>query len=92
MSQEYDDNGKIKEFCETKFGVTFPLTERVSVKGPQAAPFFRWAKAELPANNEPQWNFHKFLVGRDGKLVAGFPSRTLPESAEVTRAIERALG
>ncbi|WP_448586077.1 glutathione peroxidase [Thermaurantiacus sp.] len=92
MGQEYDDNGKIKEFCETKFGITFPLTERVSVKGPNAAPFFRWAKTQLASNNEPQWNFHKFLVGRDGRLIAGFSSRTSPESPDVKAAIERALG
>ncbi|MFQ3595190.1 MAG: glutathione peroxidase [Sphingomonadaceae bacterium] len=92
MSQEYDDNAKIAEFCETRFGISFPMTEKSRVKGAQAAPFYRWAKQGLPANNEPQWNFHKFLVGRDGQLIAGFGSRVAPESPELARAIEKALG
>jgi glutathione peroxidase len=91
MSQEYDDNKKIAEFCETKFGITFPMTEKVHVKGAKAAPFYQWARTQLPSNNEPQWNFHKFLVGRDGKIIAGFGSKTAPESPELTAAIERAL-
>lgn len=91
MSQEYDDNNKIAEFCETKFGINFPMTEKVHVKGAKAAPFYQWARTQLPANNEPQWNFHKFLVGRDGKLIAGFGSKVTPESPELTTAIERAL-
>ncbi len=92
MGQEYDDNGKIKEFCETRFGITFPMTEKAKVKGRNAAPFYQWARANLATNNEPQWNFHKFLVGRDGRLIAGFGSRVEPGSPELTAAIEKALG
>lgn len=91
MNQEYDSNAKIKEFCESKFGINFPMTERADVKGPNAAPFYRWAATTLPANNVPQWNFHKFLVGRDGKLIAGFGSKVTPQSPEMTAAIETAL-
>ncbi len=91
MGQEYDDNAKIKEFCESKFGINFPLTEKSVVKGAQAAPFYRWAKATLPAENEPKWNFHKFLVGKDGKLIAGYNSKVTPDSPEMKRAIEAAL-
>jgi glutathione peroxidase len=90
-NQEYDSNAKIKEFCEAKFGINFPMTERANVKGPQAAPFYRWAAATLPENNVPQWNFHKFLVGRDGRLIAGFGSKVAPESPQMTAAIEAAL-
>jgi glutathione peroxidase len=67
------------------------MTERADVKGPKAAPFYRWAAETLPANNVPQWNFHKFLVGRDGRLIAGFGSKVTPESPEMTAAIEAAL-
>ncbi|WP_235983273.1 glutathione peroxidase [Thermaurantiacus tibetensis] len=92
MGQEYDDNRKIAEFCETRFGITFPMTEKARVKGRDAAPFYQWARASLAANNEPQWNFHKFLVGRDGRLIAGFGSRVEPGSPELVAAIEKALG
>lgn len=91
MSQEYDDNKKIAEFCETKFGITFPMTERVHVKGTKAAPFYQWARTQLTTNNEPQWNFHKFLVGRDGRIIAGFGSKVEPGSPELVAAIEKAL-
>ena len=91
MSQEYDDNGKIKEFCDTKFGITFPMAEKAHVKGPQAIPLYRWAKAQIPAENEPKWNFHKFLIGKDGKIIAGFNSKVTPESPELTAAINKAL-
>ncbi len=91
MGQEYGSNAEIKDFCESKFGINFPMTEKSVVKGAQAAPFYRWAKATLPAENEPKWNFHKFLVGKDGKLIAGFASKVTPESPEMKRAIEAAL-
>jgi glutathione peroxidase len=89
--QEYEKAGEIKEFCESKFGITFPLTEKAVVKGPNAIPLYRWAKASLPAENEPKWNFHKFLIGKDGKLIAGFSSKVEPTSPELKAAIEKAL-
>lgn len=91
MGQEYDDNAQIKKFCETKFGVNFPMTEKSSVRGDKAAPFYRWARTQVAENNEPKWNFHKFLVGRDGRIIAGFGSKVTPESPEMKRAIEAAL-
>ena len=91
MGQEYDSNAKIKEFCESKFGINFPMSEKSVVKGAKAVPFYRWAKATLPAENEPKWNFHKFLIGKDGKLIAGFGSKVTPDSPEMKRAIEAAL-
>lgn len=90
-SQEYDDNAKIKEFCESKFGITFPMAEKSHVTGAQAIPLYRWVKAHLKAENEPKWNFHKFLIGRDGKPVAGFGSKVSPDSTELQAAIEKAL-
>lgn len=91
MRQEYDDNAKIKEFCETKFGITFPMAEKARVTGDDAIPIYRWVKASLAENNAPKWNFHKILIGRDGRPIAGFPSKVAPDSPEVTRAIEAAL-
>lgn len=91
MSQEYDDNAKIKEFCDTKFGITFPMAEKAVVKGPKAIPLYRWAKAQVPTENEPKWNFHKFLIGKDGHVIAGFNSKVEPGSPELQAAIEKAL-
>jgi glutathione peroxidase len=91
MSQEYDDNGKIKEFCETKFGINFPMAEKAVVKGPNAIPLYRWTKTQLTAENEPKWNFHKFLIGKDGKVIAGFNSKVEPTSPELKAAIEKAM-
>ncbi len=89
--QEYDDAGKIKTFCESKFGIKFPLTEKSVVSGPGAVPFYRWAAATLGPNKTPQWNFHKYLVGRDGRLIAAFPSASTPMSPEVTAAVAAAI-
>lgn len=91
MNQEYDDNAKIKDFCETRFGISFPLAEKSHVTGTKALPIYRWAKANLRANNVPKWNFHKFLIGRDGQLIAGFPTKTKPEDPALQNAIAKAL-
>jgi glutathione peroxidase len=89
--QEYEKAGEIKEFCETKFGITFPLAEKSVVKGPNAIPLYRWTKTQVATENEPKWNFHKFLIGKDGKVIAGFNSKVTPESPELKAAIEKAL-
>jgi glutathione peroxidase len=89
--QEYGDNKKIKEFCSSKFGIKFPMTERVDVVGPKAAPIYQWARANLGEQAVPKWNFHKYLVGRDGKLIAYYPSKVTPQSPELTQAIEKAI-
>lgn len=89
--QEYEDNGKIKKFCESKFGIKFPLAEKVDVIGPNAAPFYKWANAGLGDAAVPKWNFHKILVGRDGRLITAFPSKVTPDSKELTGAVTKAL-
>lgn len=91
LNQEYDDNGKIKDFCETHFGISFPLAEKSHVKGSKALPIYRWAKENLASNNEPKWNFHKFLIGRDGQLIAGFPTKTAPDNPGLQSTIAKAL-
>lgn len=89
--QEHESNAEIAQFCESTFGITFPMTEKSHVKGAEAAPFYQWARTQLPRENEPKWNFHKFLVGKDGRIIAGFGSRVTPDSPELKRAIEQAL-
>jgi len=89
--QEYATNTQVKQFCESKFGIKFPLTETSTVKGSGAVPFYRWAAATLGPKNVPTWNFHKYLVGKDGRLIRAFDNRIQPTSAEVKSAIEAAL-
>ena len=73
-----------------KHGVTFPLTEKVAVKGDAAHPFYRWAALQKPAET-PRWNFHKYLVGRDGTLAAAFASAVEPTDTRVVVAVEKEL-
>lgn len=89
--QEFKSNKEVKEFCETKFGITFPMAEKAHVKGDKAAPLFKWARETLGPGSEPKWNFHKYLIGRDGRLIGYFGTRVSPESPELTSAIESAL-
>jgi glutathione peroxidase len=89
--QEFADNKKIKEFCSSTFGISFPMAERGDVKGANALPFYKWAKETLGDAKTPKWNFHKYLVGRDGKLIEAYGSRTEPMSAELRQAVEGAL-
>ena len=91
MGQEYKTNAEIKQFCESKFGINFPLSEKSIVTGKNATPFFAWAAATLGSKEAPSWNFHKYLVDRSGKIVASFGSKTKPDSSEVTAAIEKAI-
>lgn len=89
MAQEFTDEKKIQEFCTLTYGVKFPMFQKVHVKGDEATPFY---KALAKATGEaPKWNFHKYLIGRDGKVVANFGSRTKPDAPEVIGAIEAAL-
>jgi glutathione peroxidase len=73
-----------------RHGVTFPLSEKVSVKGEAAHPFYRWAALQRPGET-PRWNFHKYLVGRDGTLAAAFASAVEPTDSRLIVAIERQL-
>jgi glutathione peroxidase len=74
FNQESADAATIRQFCETNFNVTFPMTMPASVRGPQAVPLFGFLAAQ--AGGPPRWNFHKYLVARDGRTVRGFPTAT----------------
>ncbi|WCT73542.1 glutathione peroxidase [Sphingomonas naphthae] len=89
--QEYAKNSEIAGFCKSKFGINFPLTEKSDVVGPQAIPIYKWAAAKMGADNTPKWNFHKYLIGKNGQIVAAFGSKATPDSPEVRAAIEGAL-
>ena len=66
--QEPGTNKEIKNFCEAKFGITFPMTEKVSVKGNEAHPFYIWAKENHGKSAVPKWNFHKIIINKEGKI------------------------
>ena len=89
--QEPGSATQIKEFCEGAFGITFPLTEKVPVTGAAAHPFYQWAVATLGPKAAPGWNFHKYIVGRDGRIVRSFYSGAAPDSKEVVAAVEAEL-
>jgi glutathione peroxidase len=90
-NQEPDEARAIGEFCDRTYGVSFPLMEKVHVKGPEAHPLFKWLGDQGGFLSRPRWNFYKYLTGRDGKLASWFSSTTAPDSAKLLRAIEAAL-
>jgi glutathione peroxidase len=89
--QEPGTNAQISEFCTTKYGVKFPMFSKIVVKGEGQHPLYQFltgAETNPRFAGEISWNFEKFLVDRDGKIVARFAPRTVPNAAEVTKAIE----
>tara|TARA_B110000914_G_C15435514_1_gene433534 strand:- start:488 stop:1033 length:546 start_codon:yes stop_codon:yes gene_type:complete len=89
--QEPGTNKEIKDFCETTFGIDFPITEKVDVIGDSAHPFFLWAKKNYGSSSIPKWNFHKIIIGRNGKVVDTFSSITNPSSKKFISSIEKEL-
>ncbi len=90
-SQEPGNSNEIKNFCEAKFGISFPMTEKISVKGENSHPFYKWAKKNHGSSAVPKWNFHKIIIGKDGKIVDTFASITKPSSTKFISSIEKAL-
>lgn len=89
--QEPGTEGEIATFCETSFGVKFPMTAKAVVLGDDAHPFYKWARDQLGEGLAPKWNFHKYLFGKDGKLLTAVGSAVEPTSDEARAAIEAAL-
>ncbi len=89
--QEPGSDAEIKEFCRLKYGVSFPMFSKISVKGSDQAPLYRYLTTSGPEPQAISWNFNKILVGRDGKVIKHFGSRVKPESDELKAAIETAL-
>ena len=90
-NQEPGNSEEIKNFCEAKFGITFPMTEKVSVKGENAHPFYKWAKENYGNSAVPKWNFHKIIIGKNGKIEDTFASITNPSSKKFINSLEKAL-
>ena len=91
FNQEMETNKEIKNFCEAKFGISFPMTEKVKVKGSEAHEFYKWANKNYGRNAVPKWNFHKIIIGKDGKIFDTFSSMTKPTSGKFVKVIEEAL-
>jgi glutathione peroxidase len=90
--QEPGDEAAIGAFCERNYGVSFPLTAKCDVRGQDAHPFFVWAGEQAGRLGRPKWNFHKYLIGRDGAFINWFSTQTTPTGPKLTRAIAKALG
>jgi len=90
-NQEPLESSEIAGFCEAKYGATYLITAKTQVKGKLAHPFYRWAAETLGTAARPYWNFHKYLIGPDGSIVAWFSTPTKPTSSKIIRAIEAEL-
>jgi len=86
--QEPGTAAEIKTFCEKKYNVTFPMFAKVKTKGEGQSPVYAFLVAK---DGAPKWNFHKYVVGKDGQVTASFPSSVKPDSDELKKAIETAL-
>lgn len=89
--QEPGTNSEIKEFCTSKFGVTFPMFSKIVVKGDGIHPLYKWLLSSTDNHNDIEWNFTKFVVGKDGKVVKRFTSKNTPDSDAVISTIEAEL-
>jgi glutathione peroxidase len=89
--QEPGGASEIDETAHHQYRVTFPITTKAEVKGPDAHPFYKWAATEHPGET-PRWNFHKYLIGRNGHIAAVFPSAVEPTDTRVITAIAKELG
>ena len=89
FSQETGDNRQIADFCENTYGVKFPMFTKSTVRGPQANPLFR--QLAQATGRQPLWNFHKYLIARDGTVVTSYTSLTGPDSSTLVKDIEKQL-
>ena len=91
FKQEPGSNAEIKNFCETNFNINFPITEKMNVLGKNAHPFYKWAKENFGKGAIPKWNFHKIIIGKNGKVVDTFASITNPSSKKFLNSIEKQI-
>ena len=88
FKQEPASNADIKDFCEENFNISFPMTEKINVLGNKAHPFYKWAKENYGISAVPKWNFHKIVIGKDGKVADTFASITKTSSTKFVSFIE----
>ncbi len=91
FNQELSSDDDVKKFCEIRYGVNFPLTSIQKIKGESAHPLYKWISGNTSVIGQPRWNFHKYLIGKDGKIVNWFSSMTSPTSEGLLKQVEEAL-
>ena len=89
-AQEPGTETEIKQFCSTNYDVTFPLASKIEVNGERAHTVYKWLKAET-GGDDIQWNFEKFLIGKDGRILKRYSPKTVPEDAALRADIEKAI-
>ncbi|WP_343561060.1 glutathione peroxidase [Kiloniella sp. b19] len=89
--QEPGSNEEIRQFCTYNYNINFPMTQKVSVRGEQAHPFYQWVSSQVGVQGQVRWNFYKYLIAPDGQLVDWFSSMTPPLSPKIVRALEAQL-
>ena len=90
-AQEQGSNSEIKDFCETNFNITFPMTSKYDVKGNKAHPIYLWAKETYGNSAVPKWNFHKILINKEGKVEDTYASFTNPMSKKIIKKLDQIL-
>jgi len=90
-SQEPGTSTEIATFCKVNYGVSFPLADKTVVFGSGEHPFYQWAGEQAGALGQPKWNFHKYLIGADGRFIDWFSTPTKPMGPKITSAVEKAL-
>ncbi len=91
LGQEPGTDAEIKAFCTEKYGVTFPMFSKIVVKGKGIHPLYEWLVGSTANKKDIEWNFAKFVIGQDGKVIARFDPRTKPDAKKLVATIERAL-
>lgn len=90
-AQEPGTADEIAQFCKLNYGVSFPMAAKAVVKGAKADPFYQWAGKQAGPEGQPKWNFHKYLIGKDGRFLGWFSTQAQPDGPKITAAIEQAL-
>ena len=91
FNQELSSDDDVKKFCEIRYGVNFPLTSIQKIKGDSAHPLYKWISGNTSVIGQPRWNFHKFLISKEGKVLNWFSSMTSPTSDGLLKQVEQAL-
>ena len=91
FNQELSKDEEVKQFCEIRYGVEFPMSAIQKIKGEAAHPIYKWINDNVSVIGQPRWNFHKYLIGKDGQIINWFSSMTSPTSEGLIKQIETAL-
>ena len=91
FNQEFSSDDDVKKFCEIRYGVNFPLTSIQKIKGDSAHPLYKWISGNTSVIGQPRWNFHKYLISKEGQILNWFSSMTSPTSDGLLKQVEQAL-